>query len=81
MSSANPEGWQIASQLQRYYRSWLIFYGPHTGLYYAFPLFNARAWLEESEPAALIRGMRRVQELHRVVTAIKSLLETPAMRE
>jgi hypothetical protein len=71
---ASAEGWQIVSQLQRYYRSWLIFYGPHTGLFYAFPLFDAAGtWLEETEPAALIKGMRDVQELHRVVTAIKSL--------
>jgi hypothetical protein len=48
---------------------------PCTCLFYAFPLFDVLAgtWLEEQEPASLMAGMRRVENLHRVVTAIKSL--------
>jgi len=59
----DPAQRAAAAAIQRDHRYWLIMYGPHSRMLYAFPLFLAPpgTFLAAPSPPALLAGMRRAE--------------------
>lgn len=65
----------MARRIEAENPGWTVHYGQYSHDFYAFPMFAAPSGttLRESDPAALIRGMREIERLVRVRRALRNL--------
>lgn len=57
------DGYAVAQRTMEVNPDWTIIYGGLSHDFYAFHRFHAGIWLRESDPQALIRGIREQERL------------------